>query len=218
MTERPGDVSGEWVSITEAAARLTEAGDPVDRSTLSRYLTQYSEALATRREGKSNLVEYGALVEHRGDNIRLRKPVGVQRQAPGGRGASLPARAVGRIAGSQSDGMARKINADAEMREMDLAKRRGELTPTAEVDQAGRDAVALMQAAFDRAVETEASTLSVRYGWDERVARIVLKSFAKRGLEVFNREIRERLDAKVRADFAAVADPETPSAAEPSLQ
>lgn len=68
-----------------------------------------------------------------------------------------------------------------------MLKRRGELTPTAEVDQGGRDAVALMQAAYDRAVETEAATASVRYGWDERVARIVLKGFARRGLERLRR-------------------------------
>lgn len=196
MSEAPDDTGGEWLSITEAAARLSDDGDPVDRSTLSRYLTQYAEALPTRREGKSNLVEYGALVEHRGENIRLRKASVPARKAASG--AQQPSR----FRGTQSDGLARKVNAEAEIKEMDLAKRRGELTPTAEVDQAGRDAIALMLAAFDRAVETEAATLSVRYGWDERITRIALKSFAKRGLEVFNREIRERLDGKRRQDFA----------------
>lgn len=199
MTETPDESAGEWISITDAAARLTEAGDPVDRSTLSRYLTQYSEALPTRREGRSNLVEFGALEAHRSDNIRLKRPVPPANRPPSPRGHI---RQPGRFAGTQSDGLARKVQADAEMREMDLAERRGELTPTAEVDQAGRDAVALMQAAFDRAVETEAATLSVRYGWEERVTRIALKGFAKRGLEIFNREIRERLDGKRREAFS----------------
>lgn len=194
------DEAGEWLSITEAAARLADAGDPVDRSTLSRYLAQYAEALPTRREGKSNLVEFGALVEHRRENIRLKRPAVASGRAPA-REASRHAPA-GRFTGTQSDGLARKVNAEAEIKEMDLAKRRGELTPTAEVDKAGREAIALMQAAFDRTVETEAATLSVRYGWDERITRIALKGFAKRGLEVFNREIRERLDNKVRASFA----------------
>lgn len=211
MTETPDDAAGEWISITEAAARLSEDGDHVDRSTLSRYLSQYSEALSTRREGKSNLVEFGALVAHRAENIRLRKPAPAQRQAartPTGR------QQPGRFAGTQSDGLARKVNAEAEIKEMDLAERRGDLTPTAEVDQAGRDAIALMQAAFDRAVETEAASLSVRYGWDERVTRIALKTFARRGVEVFNREIRERLDSKKREAFASDGDeqPIAPSA------
>lgn len=186
--------AGEWLSITDAAARLSEAGDPVDRSTLSRYLTQHAEALPTRREGKSNLIELGALVVHRRENIRLRRPSPPSR--PAGRDVGRPGR------GTQSDGLARKVNAEADIKEMDLAQRRGSLTPTAEVDQAGRNAIALMQAAFERAVETEAATLSVRYGWDERITRIALKGFAKRGLEVFNREIRERLDNKARAEFA----------------
>lgn len=187
---------GEWLSITEAAARLTESGDPVDRSTLSRYLTQHAEALPTRRDGRSNLVEFGVLVAHRRENIRLRSPAPILR-APG-----RDNRNSARFSGTQSDGLARKVNAEADIKEMDLAERRGSLTPTAEVDQAGRDAVALMRAAFERAVEAEAATLSVRYGWDERVARIALKGFAKRGIEVFNREIRERLDSKARTAFA----------------
>lgn len=195
------DVAGEWLSITEAAARLSETGDVVDRSTLSRYLSQYAEALPTRRDGKSNLVEFGALVAHRSENIRLKKSAAIYRHPQAGLG-NQPSR----FKGTQSDGLARKVNAEAEIKEMDLAERRGELTPTAEVDAAGRDAIALMQAAFDRAVETEAATLSVRYGWDERITRIALKGFAKRGIEVFNREIRERLDNRARAAFSDTGD------------
>jgi hypothetical protein len=197
MSDTPDDAGGEWISITEAAARLSSAGDHVDRSTLSRYVTQYAEALPTRREGKSNLVEFAALVEHRSQNIRLRKaPTTIHPATKPG------ARRDNRFRGTQSDGLARKVNAEAEIKEMDLAERRGDLTPTAEVDQAGRDAVALMQSAFDRAVETEAAALSVRYGWEERVTRLALKGFARRGLEIFNREIRERLDGKRREAFA----------------
>ncbi|MER8591458.1 hypothetical protein NKH33_07625 [Mesorhizobium sp. M1182] len=185
--------AGEWISITDAAARLSAAGDRIDRSTLSRYLKQHAQALPTREEGKSHLVEFGALIAHRGENIRLRAlPVA----APGA--GKLSAKPPSRFAGSQSDGFARKAQADAEMREMDLAKRRGELTPTAEVDKAGRDAIALMQSAFDRAIESEAASLSVKYGWDERVARIALKGFVRVGLDDFNREIRERLDQHAR--------------------
>ena len=88
---------------------------------------------------------------------------------------------------------------------MDLAKRRKELTPVGEVDQAGRDAVAMMQSAFERAIESEAQTLSLKYGWDERVVRLALKNFAKAGLSVFNRQVLEKLDAMRRRDDAAIA-------------
>ncbi|WFN88008.1 glycoside hydrolase family 19 protein [Agrobacterium pusense] len=144
----------DWISITEAAARLTQSGDKVDRSTLSRYLKQHAEALPLREDGRSNKVDYIALVEHRSGNIRIRS-------APAGTlfsSVASPAPSSGGVHNrnkTQADGNARKALADAELKEMDLAKRRGELTIVDEVDQAGRDAVALMQSAFERAIEPE---------------------------------------------------------------
>lgn len=195
---------GEWLSITEAAARLTAHGDAIDRSSLSRYLKQHAEALPLKPAGKSNLVEFGALAAHRAENIRIRV---APMQAP--RADAKGGATARRFAGSQSDGAARKAQADAEMRELDLAQRRRLLTPTEEVDRAGRDAVALMQSAFDRAVETEALALSLKYGWDERTVRIALKSFSKAGLEVFHREVLESLDAMRRSKDAG--EPVAPS-------
>ncbi|MBB4042026.1 hypothetical protein GGR34_003711 [Microvirga flocculans] len=193
----------DWISITEAAARLTAAGDPVDRSTLSRYLKQHAEALPTRAEGKSNLVDFERLVAHRAENIRLRTGPAAPRMPAAARAYADVGSS--RFTGSQTNGAARKANADAELREMDLALRRKQLTVVAEVDQAGRDAVALMQSAFERAVETEAAALAMKYGWDERTVRLALKTFTRRGLEVFNREILDRLDAIRRDRDAAEA-------------
>lgn len=187
----------DWVTLTEATSRLNASGDLLSISTLSRYLVQHSEALPTRVEGRTKLVDFIALAAHRAENVRLRSDVAsAARQALGG---ATPSAASARRAGTQSEGAARKITAEAEMRELDLAQRRGELTPTAEVDQAARDAVALMMAAFDRSVESEAAKLSVRYGWDERQARIALKAFVKAGLATFNAAIRARLDQHARA-------------------
>lgn len=183
----------EWISITDAARRLSEMGDVVDRSTLSRYLKQHVEALPLRPQGKVNLVEFYTLLAHRGENIRLRRPTGPA-------AASRRAAARPRFEGTQLDGASRKVaadalraQADAELREMDLALRRRQLTPVAEVDQAGRDAIAMMQNAFERAIETEAQAASLKYGWDERLLRITLKHFARGGLTVFNRLVLERL-------------------------
>ncbi|WP_243368878.1 hypothetical protein [Microvirga solisilvae] len=180
----------DWVSITEAASRLSAAGDPVDRSTLSRYLKQHAEALPLKPSGKSNLVDFNALLAHRGENIRIRSMPAEIRPA---RAASSPVH--GRFAGSQSDGAARKAQADAELKEMDLAERRRQLTPVSEVDQAGRDSVALMMSAFERAIETEAASAALKYGWDERAVRAAFKTFSRRGLDVFHREMLDRLDA-----------------------
>lgn len=190
----------DWVSITEAAGRLTAAGDRIDRPGLSRYLKQHAEALTTRRVGKENLVEYAALVAHRRENIRVRPPVPV---------AESPARAAGRIgarfSGTQADAAARDKMAVAEMREMELAQRKGQLTVVAEVDEAGRNAVVLMTAALDRAVETTAADLSVRYGWDERQCRKALKEFAKIGVDQFHRDVLGLIDQirRIQADGSA---------------
>lgn len=194
----------EWISITDAAARLSAVGDRIDRSTLSRYLKQHAEALPLKADGKSNLVEFGALVAHRSENIRIRTEVAPLFVQPAGASAaaSMPSAPPPRLKGTQSDGAARKAQAEAELKEMDLAERRGELTIVAEVDQGGRDAIALMQSAFERAIETEAAGLSLKYGWDERMARLALKGFAREGLSVFNREILKRLDGMRRQSEA----------------
>lgn len=197
---------GEWLSISGAAAKLNEAGDLVERSTLSRYVKQHSEALGLRHEGGAVLVEMGVLVAHRAENVRMRKRTKRSNDAsaaPAGRSRQT------RFAGSQADGVARKAQADAEMREMDLAERRGHLTPVDEVNKSARDAVALMLSAFDRAVDGEAASASVRYGWDERVVRLVLKSFARKGTDVFHREVLRQLDAIAREEMAAAEGDET---------
>lgn len=186
----------DWISITEAAARLTQFGDKIDRSTLSRYLKQHAEALPLLEDGKSKKIDYVALVEHRGENIRIRsspmKLFGATTTpaAPSSTGVSRDK--------TQANGNARKALADAEIREMDLAKRRGELTVVSEVDQAGRDAVALMQSAFERAIEPEAANLSLKYGWDERALRLALKGFAKVGLSTFHEQVTKQIEAMRR--------------------
>ena len=189
----------DWISITEAAGRLTAAGDRIDRSSLSRYLKQHADALPLKPDGKSNLVNFVALVAHRGENVRIRTSAS----------PATTRKSETQFPGTQLDGTSRKASADAirahadaEMRSMDLAARRRELTPVAEVDQAGRDAVAKMQNAFERAIEGEAQALSLKYGWDERVVRIALKGFAKAGLTEFNRIVLEKLDAMRRQEDA----------------
>lgn len=212
-----------WMSITEAARRLSEAGDSLDRSTLSRYLKQHGEALPTRREGRSTLVEYEALEAHRGENIRLRP---VERAAPsvavpaGPDGATSRASSNGgrRFTGTQSDGAARKAMADAELREMELAERRRLLTPTAEVLEAGQEAISKMQLAFDRAVEAEAAQVSVKYGWDERQARQAFKAFTRKGFEAFHEEMLSCLDELRRAKDARDLDGDETAAASSQLQ
>lgn len=198
---------GDWVSITEAANRLCAAGDQVERSTLSRYLAQHAEALPLRIAGKSKLVEFGALAAHRAENVRLRvMPPELRLVSSNTAGPKPP-----RFAGSQSDGAARKAQADAALRELELGRELKLLTLVSEVDAAGSEAISLMRNAFDRSLETEAATLSLRYGWDERMVRIALKNFVKAGLDLFHRELTQRLDALRQERSAAPIGDDGPS-------
>lgn len=160
----------EWISISQAAAQLG-----VERSSLTRYVDKWN--LEKRRHGRVALVELNGLRAHRAENVHLdAAPVSAFKTASG---ASKPT-----LTGSQ-----RKANADAELREMELAERRGQLTPTDEVDRAVRSAVAMMAAAYDKQIEGTAADASLRYGWDERTVRLVLKQFRKGGMGVFHKEM-----------------------------
>ncbi len=194
------------VSISDAAGRLTALGDRIDRSTLSRYLKQHAEALPLRREGRTALVEWEALLAHRRENIRVAGPVGVPaaEPVPLTAGSAAPgARSAGRPGGTQADGAARKVNAEAEIKELELAIRRGALVPKFEVERAADESVALMMAAFERAIETSASSASLKYGWDERQIRLVLKTHVREAQGVFHRELLTRLDALASNESAS---------------
>lgn len=186
-------MSEEWISITDAARRLTAAGDVVDRSTLSRYVSQHAEALPTRREGRSNLVEYETLARHRAENIRLQQPK-----------SSVATPTAAPVAGprppTQISAAARDKEAAAALRELELARELRQITSVREVADAAQTAIIRMRGAFERAVEGEAATLALRHGWDERKVRLALKGFAQAGLEVFHREMLDRLDALQRAE------------------
>ena len=184
----------EWISITDAAKRLSAAGDVVDRSTLSRYVSQHVEALPTKREGKSNLVEFATLAKHRSENIRLtRRPV---EPAPAAR-ADVPAQQPTQISAA-----ARDKEASAALRELELARELRQITSVREVADAGQTALVLMRSAFERSVDTEAAALSLKHGWDERKVRLALKTFAQAGVAVFHAEMLKRLDALSRAKDA----------------
>jgi len=189
-------MSEEWISITDAAKRLSSAGDVVDRSTLSRYVSQHAEALPTKREGKSNLIEFGTLARHRAENIRLqqsRRPIEAVPAAAPDAGPRLP---------TQISAAARDKEASAALRELELARELRQITSVREVADAAQTAIVRMRGAFERAVEGESGSLALKHGWDERKVRLALKAFAQSGLEVFHREMLGRLDALQRADDA----------------
>jgi hypothetical protein len=171
------------VSITEAVKYLAERGDAADRSTLSRYVKQHAEALPTERKGKETLVDPEALLRHRQENIRLKVPG--PRKAPSSRNEPDTRGAT------QAHSAARKVTAEAELKEIQLAREKGQLTPTSEVEAAALEAVAQMRSAFDLAVNTAADRLAAKFGGEARLYRPELKAMIRAGLDEFTRKMTE---------------------------
>lgn len=165
----------DLVSISELHRRLTEAGQKANRSSLSRYVTRYADALQPVRQGRDTLVSYSAFVQHRGENINVadERPYAVSKQ-----GAAAKAR---------------KEEADAGLREIELAKAKNLLTPTAEVAAAGREAVGALSAAFDLALQDTAERLAAATGADARIIRPHLRKLKEAALEAFRHKLSTAL-------------------------
>lgn len=171
------------VSITEAATRLTEGGDRVDRSTLSRYVARYASALNPSKLGRETVVDFDKLRTHRSENIRLdSKPL---------------ARTI-----AKADSQARKLDADAKMRELDLAEREGKITLRSEVAEAAREAVAALRSSLEASVNETAEQIAHATASEPRLIRPALRKMAAKGFEAFT----ERMMA-----YAARLDSEAPA-------
>lgn len=169
------------VSLVDAVAYLAARGDAVERSTLSRYLKQHADAIEVAKSGRATLVDPEALFEHRRENIRLkdsRAPAGVQ---SAGQEQNR----------TQATSVARKAEADAQIKELQLAKELKLLTPTAEIEEIAREAVAQMRGAFDTALNQTSELIAARLGGDARAVRPILKGMVRAGLTEFSRAMGE---------------------------
>ncbi len=172
-------MSTDVVSLTEAARRLTELGDAVERSTLSRYVQKHADALFPQRQGKQTVIDFGRLRLHRQQNIRLDQSAPEPRAPPG---YGQP---------SRNDAQARNQIAQAQMRELDLAERKKELVPVNEVQEAAREAITRMRTSFDLAVNEAAEQIAANFGGEARIARPHLKAMIRSGLDRFARDMTE---------------------------
>ncbi|ACL55636.1 hypothetical protein [Methylobacterium nodulans] len=182
----------DLVSISELHRRLTADGVTINRSTLSRYVTRYADALNPVSQGRDTLVSYSAFVRHRAENINL--PAG----ATPARSYEEPRR--------NAAAKARKEEADAALREIELAKARNQLTSTAQVAEAAREAMTALSAAFDLAVADCAERLAAQPSHDPRTIRPHLRKLKEAALDAFRRTLTTALEAgeseAARADAA----------------
>lgn len=161
------------VNLTRAADLLTESGDAVTRSTLSRYINQHEDALAPTR-GRETLVDFEALQRHRSENIFL----------------SGTKRSVEDLAAaSRSEEAAGNLRAQRRLRELDLGEREKVLTPRLEVEEAAVVAVSSLKNAFSLALAETAEVIAATVGCEARLIRPHLRSFERKGLEAFIRTL-----------------------------
>jgi hypothetical protein len=111
------------VSLKRARELLAERGDGVAQSTLSRYAARYSDALDPQRDGRELTINFEALIQHRSENINRAEP-------------ASPSQAPVSIKRGRAYEAARNIRAQRELRELELAERRGELMRVSRVEDA----------------------------------------------------------------------------------
>ena len=119
------ETNAERVKPAEAARRLNLA-----RSTVKRYLDEYPEL-----KGDDGLIDYRELAKHRGDNPRTNEAPDVTPRKP-----AAPPKQTGRSAAKQ-----RLEEASAEIREIELAKMRGELVDAGLIGDAVTEAAMMLR-------------------------------------------------------------------------
>ncbi|GAA0197812.1 hypothetical protein GCM10010203_56010 [Actinomadura yumaensis] len=149
-----------WVSVSEAAALETQAGRPINKSSISRFIAR-NEDLPVKRDGQGRVkeVDYDALIKARGESLSVLDSREAAPAAP--KAAAAPA-------GS------RKRQLEEEKLELDLADRKRELLSKAAVTMA----VEAMGVAFTQALERRRRTLATEIAGlgDVRQAELALKT------------------------------------------
>ena len=157
-----------------------EAGDPVTRSTLSRYVKNHADALNPTVESGQTFVDFEALTAHRRENIRLdfsdRSSVELQRSEES----------------TRSDEVARNVRAQRLSRELDLAERVKLLVPRRDVEEAAIAAVTSMRNALALAQTEIAEQIGASVGCEPRLIRPHLRAFERIGLETFVKDLANR--------------------------
>lgn len=173
----------DLVDITTAAKKLG-----VTRSTLSRYVKRYAGALNPVRDGKSTLVDMDALERHRSENITIDAP------------------ATQRVFGEAkkaSDAKTRKAEVDADRAELDYLERLGKVVSATEVIEAGRAAVAEMQAMGDKLTSDTADKIAAKIQCEARLVRPLLRGMIEQMMQSFSTGMyRLQKDIETKSDAA----------------
>lgn len=135
----PSGPSERWVSVSEAAALEGQAGRPINKSSISRFIARNPD-LPVKRDGQGRVkeVDYGALVAARSESLSVMDSRATA--APLSVVAETPAPSPG----------SRKRALEEEKLALDLAERKGELLTRAAVTMALESIGAAFTQAFER--------------------------------------------------------------------
>jgi hypothetical protein len=164
------------VSLTRAAELLTEAGDVVERSTLSRYIAKHADALNPARQGRETVINFEALAQHRKENIRL---------------AVAPSTKPYAQVRARSDEAAANLRAQRRLRELELGRQEGLLILKSDAEEAAHSAVSALRSALALALNDTADVIASVTGSEVRLVRPHLRAFEKKGLDQFVRVLAD---------------------------
>jgi hypothetical protein len=174
-------MSGETrVNLARARELLAESGDLVGQSSLSRYVAKYADDIEPQRDGRELTVDFETLANHRAENISRAAT------APSSPPASTASTSVSK---GRAHEASLNIRAQRQIRELELASRLGELTPTREVRAAAAEAMAALRNAFALSLNDSAAALAQAFNLEPRLVRPFLKRFEKNGLDAFARAL-----------------------------
>lgn len=209
--------TSDLIGISACAERLAALGDPVERSTLSRYCAKHG--LKRDKRGREVMVSFEEVRAHRAENY-TREVMGGAPVAPSQpASASSPApsregdRALGRTladlmadaapapdvfgaADPAADPARRKKTADATRAELEIAARLRAVVPVDEVDAGVAELIAGLR---------EAATGGLRDAADALVADLGLPSDASHAVHAHLKRFARQLQAVAVAKAAATA-------------
>ena len=184
-----GAAMNEIVTVSDAARRLAEMGDQVTLQVLGRYIRTHG--IRTFKNKNRTMLSLAELVSHRRNNPKC----------PGGR--NLPAMASGRggdvppmiEAGylqppSEADGKARKVAAEANLKELELARRQGLLLERSKVEEAAADAIGGMTATLLGQMNVTAEAIAEVTRHEPRFIRPLLRKMVDDAVAEFRKTLQ----------------------------
>ncbi len=153
-----------WVTVADAAARLTEAGDKIDASNVSRYLARHAD-IPSRKDGKFRYIDLMALAAHRKVNVFVADKQTARGIEHAERPAALLALLQQPAAPDEADPTLaginlalKKLDLRQKQREQDLAD--GKVVPDHEV----LTLISTVLQTFVAALERQEATVAQQYG------------------------------------------------------